>query len=106
VHRALCFDCSAQGVYVGGSRLLLLLLLLLLVWVCFPGHDSTDHSPPTSPSPTGIGTRCVMVGDPNQLPATVFSEDARKRGYSRSLFERLVRTGHRYTMLDTQCVTG
>ncbi|VEV58786.1 conserved Plasmodium protein, unknown function [Plasmodium vinckei vinckei] len=32
----------------------------------------------------------IMVGDPKQLPATVFSEDCKKYGYSRSLFERLL----------------
>ena len=46
--------------------------------------------------------RCIMVGDPKQLPATVFSEEARKQGYDRSLFERLISTGHPYTMLNTQ----
>ncbi|ETB61228.1 hypothetical protein YYC_01167 [Plasmodium yoelii 17X] len=32
----------------------------------------------------------IMVGDPKQLPATVFSEDCKRYGYSRSLFERLL----------------
>eukprot|EP01039_Chlorochromonas_danica_P005350 gene5350-5886_t len=46
--------------------------------------------------------QCVMVGDQKQLPATVFSESVRRKGYDRSLFERLIETGHDYIMLDTQ----
>lgn len=46
--------------------------------------------------------QCVMVGDPNQLPATIFSDRARRAGFDRSLFERLMSAGHRYVMLDTQ----
>lgn len=43
-----------------------------------------------------------MVGDQQQLPATVFSKPARSVGYDRSLFQRLIETGHPYLMLDTQ----
>ncbi len=35
----------------------------------------------------------VMVGDPQQLPATVFSAAAKAKGYSRSAFWRLQRLG-------------
>eukprot|EP00124_Ichthyophonus_hoferi_P001372 Ihof_evm6s69 gene=Ihof_evmTU6s69 len=34
--------------------------------------------------------RCLLIGDINQLPATVLSSEAKKRGYGRSLMERLV----------------
>ncbi|EJC98117.1 uncharacterized protein FOMMEDRAFT_97735 [Fomitiporia mediterranea MF3/22] len=34
-------------------------------------------------------TRCVMVGDPQQLPPTVLSPEASKWGYDQSLFVRL-----------------
>ena len=34
--------------------------------------------------------KLIMVGDHMQLPATVFSEDAAKTLYNRSLFERLI----------------
>ncbi|ODO09298.1 hypothetical protein I350_02898 [Cryptococcus amylolentus CBS 6273] len=34
-------------------------------------------------------TRCVMVGDPNQLPPTTFSTNAEKMNYNESLFVRL-----------------
>jgi hypothetical protein len=46
--------------------------------------------------------QCVMVGDQQQLAATVFSEEARAAQYDRSLFQRLVEIGHPYIMLDTQ----
>ncbi len=34
-------------------------------------------------------SKLVLVGDPLQLPATVRSMQAEKRGYGQSLFERL-----------------
>ncbi|KAJ1034376.1 hypothetical protein NDA18_001237 [Ustilago nuda] len=33
--------------------------------------------------------QCIMVGDPNQLPPTVISQQADKLGYSQSLFARM-----------------
>ena len=61
--------------------------------------------------PLRLGSeRCVLVGDHNQLPATIFSKFAKRKGYDRSLFERC--THHKYgddelesrrvVMLDTQ----
>lgn len=44
----------------------------------------------------------VMVGDPAQLPATIFSNDAKRANYGQSLFQRLQRGGHPKMMLDTQ----
>ncbi|KAJ1618451.1 AAA domain-containing protein [Pavlovales sp. CCMP2436] len=46
--------------------------------------------------------RLVLVGDPQQLPATVFSAHAADAGYERSLFERLQQSGHRTHLLRTQ----
>ena len=46
--------------------------------------------------------RCVLVGDPNQLPATVISRVSKRFGYERSLFERLQQNGCPVVMLDTQ----
>lgn len=46
--------------------------------------------------------QCVMVGDENQLTATIFSDEAKRCGYDISLFERLLRSGHLSIMLDTQ----
>ena len=46
--------------------------------------------------------RCIMVGDPAQLPATVISKAAANCSYEQSLFQRLKNTKHHYEMLDTQ----
>ena len=46
--------------------------------------------------------RVVLVGDPQQLPATILSLDAKRRGYDTSLFERLQRGGYPCHMLRTQ----
>lgn len=43
---------------------------------------------------------CVLVGDPQQLPATVFSQTNTQ--FERSLFERLEHCGHPVHLLDTQ----
>lgn len=46
--------------------------------------------------------RCVLVGDPKQLPATIMSNDAVRKGYSRSLFARLMDCGHPVVKLKLQ----
>ncbi len=46
--------------------------------------------------------QCIMVGDQKQLSATTFSNSVKAVGYDKSLFERLVESGHPYIMLDTQ----
>ncbi|GFP79207.1 helicase sen1 [Phtheirospermum japonicum] len=48
------------------------------------------------------GTRCVMVGDPKQLPATVLSNVASKYLFQCSMFERFQRAGHPVIMLTEQ----
>ncbi|CAI9114585.1 OLC1v1015339C1 [Oldenlandia corymbosa var. corymbosa] len=48
------------------------------------------------------GTRCIMVGDPKQLPATVISNIATKYLFQCSMFERLQRAGHPVFMLTHQ----
>ncbi|KAL3511525.1 hypothetical protein ACH5RR_024242 [Cinchona calisaya] len=48
------------------------------------------------------GTRCIMVGDPKQLPATVLSNIASKYLFQCSMFERLQRAGHPVIMLTQQ----
>jgi hypothetical protein len=45
---------------------------------------------------------CVLVGDPRQLPATVFMSSSNARRYERSLFERLESGGHRVLSLTMQ----
>ncbi|KAK9811177.1 hypothetical protein WJX73_008484 [Symbiochloris irregularis] len=46
--------------------------------------------------------RAVLVGDPQQLPATVLSSRAREGLLERSLFERLQKMGHPARMLAVQ----
>ena len=46
--------------------------------------------------------RCILVGDPKQLPATVISTSDTAALYQRSLFERLMCEGHVVHVLDTQ----
>ncbi|CAM9411329.1 unnamed protein product [Chrysoparadoxa australica] len=53
--------------------------------------------------PLRLGTsRCVLVGDPQQLPATVFSQASKASQYDRSLFQRLEHCDHEVHLLDTQ----
>jgi len=44
----------------------------------------------------------VLIGDPQQLPATVLSQAAAEAGLERSLFARLVAAGHPVHLLDVQ----
>ena len=46
--------------------------------------------------------RCILVGDPQQLPATVTSRKADDNLYARSLFERLQAAGHSSALLAVQ----
>ncbi|CAM9712680.1 unnamed protein product, partial [Scytosiphon promiscuus] len=58
---------------------------------------------PSSMIPLKFNPRAViMVGDPAQLPATIFSQEATRANFGQSLFQRLQRGGHPKTMLDTQ----
>ena len=47
-------------------------------------------------------THCIMVGDQNQLPATIFSNTVKAFGYDRSLFDRLICAGNSFVLLKTQ----
>lgn len=47
-------------------------------------------------------SHAILVGDPQQLPATIFSMSGRNTKYDRSLFQRLEEAGHEVHMLDTQ----
>ncbi|GAB2293091.1 hypothetical protein Dimus_038244 [Dionaea muscipula] len=48
------------------------------------------------------GTKCIMVGDPKQLPATVLSNVATRYLFECSMFERLQRAGSPVIMLTEQ----
>ncbi|KAH6759013.1 P-loop containing nucleoside triphosphate hydrolases superfamily protein [Perilla frutescens var. frutescens] len=53
--------------------------------------------------PLSLGAaRCVLVGDPQQLPATVISKAAGTLLYSRSLFERFQKAGCPTMLLSVQ----
>lgn len=58
---------------------------------------------PSSLIPFKFNPQCViLVGDPCQLPATVFSSAAQRAHYAQSLFERLALAQWPVTMLETQ----
>eukprot|EP00177_Eucheuma_denticulatum_P004381 GFKZ01007961.1.p1 GENE.GFKZ01007961.1~~GFKZ01007961.1.p1 ORF type:complete len:1496 (-),score=199.40 GFKZ01007961.1:396-4883(-) len=47
-------------------------------------------------------SQCILVGDPQQLPATVLSSGSAGVAYGQSLLERISRGGQLVLMLDTQ----
>lgn len=47
-------------------------------------------------------SHAILVGDPQQLPATIFSVSGRSTKFDRSLFQRLEEAGHDVHMLNTQ----
>jgi senataxin len=47
-------------------------------------------------------SHAILVGDPQQLPATIFNQSGRSSKYDRSLFQRLEGCGHPVVMLNTQ----
>lgn len=47
-------------------------------------------------------SHAILVGDPHQLPATIFSVSGRSTKYDRSLFQRLEECGHDVHLLNTQ----
>eukprot|EP00759_Apiculatamorpha_spiralis_P054516 PhF_6_TR6956/c0_g1_i1/m.10256/K10706/SETX, ALS4; senataxin len=46
--------------------------------------------------------RCILIGDPMQLPATLQCPEAARLGYQKSLMERMVEEGHPYSLLNIQ----
>jgi len=47
-------------------------------------------------------SHAVLIGDPQQLPATIFSVSGRSTKFDRSLFQRLEEAGHEVHMLNLQ----
>lgn len=65
--------------------------------------EAAQATEPSSLIPLKYNPRSViLVGDPAQLPATVFSKVAKQAGLGRSLFERLQQGGYPVSMLETQ----
>lgn len=46
--------------------------------------------------------RLILIGDPKQLPATIFSKKCTELNYDRSLFQRLQKVGYKSNMLKYQ----
>lgn len=58
---------------------------------------------PATLVPLATGCKQVfLIGDPDQLPATVISTKAGEKGYGKSLFERFEKAGYPVHMLTTQ----
>ncbi|MFM7619069.1 MAG: AAA domain-containing protein, partial [Bacteroidota bacterium] len=52
--------------------------------------------------PVSKSKRLILAGDPMQLPATVFNQDAMRLGLNISLMERLIKMGKKTHLLNTQ----
>ena len=62
--------------------------------------EAAQATEPSSLIPLKYNPRnVILVGDPAQLPATVFSKVAKQAGLGRSLFERLQQAGYPVIML-------
>ena len=46
--------------------------------------------------------RLILIGDPNQLPATVFNRTSVENHYDQSLFERMMKCDYPVSILKTQ----
>jgi senataxin len=65
--------------------------------------EAAQSVEPATLSALQLGSRhCVLVGDPQQLPATIFNVAGRHSKYDRSLFQRLEEAGEQVFMLDEQ----
>ncbi|XP_078433844.1 P-loop containing nucleoside triphosphate hydrolases superfamily protein [Wolffia australiana] len=93
-----CFDFSAQN-RLGDSRECSLFDAVII-------DEAAQALEPATLIPLQLlksyGAKCVMVGDPKQLPATVLSGVASKFLFECSMFERMQRAGHPVIMLTEQ----
>lgn len=65
--------------------------------------EAAQSVEPSTLSALQLGSRhCVLVGDPQQLPATIFNVTGRNSKYDRSLFQRLEEAGQQVFMLNEQ----
>ena len=65
--------------------------------------EAAQSVEPASLSALQLGNRhAVLVGDPQQLPATIFNVSGRNSKYDRSLFQRLEEAGQPVYMLNEQ----
>lgn len=82
-------------------------LVRLLLLTCFSASDMLLAHPVKCIQYIQAGlqlgsSHAILVGDPQQLPATIFDMSGRNTKYDRSLFARLEEAGHSVHMLDTQ----
>jgi senataxin len=65
--------------------------------------EAAQSVEPATLSALQLGSRhSVLVGDPQQLPATIFNISGRGSKYDRSLFQRLEEAGQQVFMLNEQ----
>ena len=65
--------------------------------------EAAQSSEPATLVALQLGSsHAILVGDPQQLPATIFSVSGRVTKYDRSLFQRLEEAGHPVHLLNTQ----
>jgi len=65
--------------------------------------EAAQATEPACLIPLVLGAlRCLLVGDPQQLPATVFTNGGSGIAYSQSLLERMCRAGKRVSLLTVQ----
>ena len=65
--------------------------------------EAAQSAEPSTLVALQLGSRhAILVGDPNQLPATIFSISGRSTKYDRSLFQRLEEAGHDVHLLNVQ----
>jgi senataxin len=65
--------------------------------------EAAQSVEPATLSALQLGSKhAILVGDPQQLPATIFNVSGRNTKYDRSLFQRLEEAGHPVFMLNVQ----
>lgn len=65
--------------------------------------EAAQSVEPSTLSALQLGSKhAILVGDPQQLPATIFNVSGRNTKYDRSLFQRLEEAGHQVFMLNQQ----
>jgi senataxin len=65
--------------------------------------EAAQSTEPATLAALQLGSRhAVLVGDPQQLPATIFNVSGRNTKYDRSLFQRMEEAGQKVYMLNLQ----